>query len=79
LQEAGAGRGITGSGLVNSQVGQAVNTGATQLGDVNREQLIQDLTNARQRASEALQAGITTRGQNIGLLQGALGGLTVAY
>lgn len=71
LQNQAAGRGIGAhSGIATSQVGQVINQGATQLGDVNREQAISAAANARQRASEKLSAATTRRGQNISLISG---------
>lgn len=58
-------RGITGSGIGVNQAGGVVQEGARQLGDVNREQLIQSLAMARQRASEQYQGNITQRGQDV--------------
>lgn len=81
LQNVGAARGFrSGSGITNSAVGQAINQGATQLGDVNREQAITGATLARQRASEQYQGRIAQRGQNMNLA-GSVAGLmnTRAY
>lgn len=58
-------RGITGSGIGVNQAGGVVQEGARQLGDVTREQLIQSLALARQRASEQYQGNITQRGQDV--------------
>lgn len=71
LQNQMAGRGIgSRSGIATSQTGQVINQGATQLGDVNREQAINTAANARQRASEKLAASTTRRGQDISLING---------
>ena len=75
LQNVMGGRGLVGSSIGGQQAAGVINQGATQLGDVNREQAIQDLQNARQRASEQYQGAITQRGQNLGLVSGAIGGL----
>lgn len=76
-------KGITGSPLGVGQAGGVINEGARQLGDVNREQLIQDLNTARARASEQYQGGITQRGQNMqmqqSLMQPLLGLLGARY
>lgn len=83
-------RGLAGSKFAQNAAGGVVNTGATQLGEVNREQMIQDLQNARQRASEVYQGNIAQRGQNIqdqasrraaltGLLSGMQGNITARY
>lgn len=72
LQGQMAGRGMSHSGSANSATGQVINQGATQLGDVNREQAINTAANARARASEKLANDTTRRGQNIGLITGLM-------
>lgn len=79
-------RGLTGSPYSAGQAGGVIQAGASQLGDVNREQLIQDLAAARQRASEQYQGqiaqrgqDIATRGQNIGLASPLLALLGARY
>lgn len=58
-------RGLNGSGMAVNQAGGVIGEGARQLGDVNREQLIQSLANSRARASEKYQGEITQRGQTL--------------
>ncbi len=71
LQNQAAGRGIGAhSGIATNATGQVINQGATQLGDVNREQAISAAANARARASEKLADSTTRRGQNISLING---------
>lgn len=79
LQQNMTGRGLGRSSLANQSTGQVINQGATQLGEVNREQAIQDLQNARQRASEQFQGGLTMRGQNLGFAGNALSGLMSGF
>lgn len=57
-------RGLTGSGIATNQLGGIINQQASQLGDVSREQAIQELGNVRERASEQYQGALTQRGQD---------------
>lgn len=86
LQNVMGARGLTGSPYAVGQAGGVIGAGAQQLGDVNREQLIQALNASRQRASEAYQGQITqrgqdisTRGQNLSLVPSLLGLMTARY
>ncbi len=67
LMDVQGARGIVGSGLGLNEAGGVIGEGARQLGEVGREQLIQDLANARQRAAEAYQGSIAQRGQDVTL------------
>lgn len=75
LNETMGARGLTGSGIATGQTAGVINQGAQQIGDVNREQLIQQLAANRQRASEQYQGQIAQRGQNINAQQGYLSSL----
>jgi len=79
LQEATAGRGFGAeSGLATGQIADVIHQGAQGLTDVSREQAIQEAGLARQRASEAIQASLARRGQNMSLINSALSGLNGA-
>jgi hypothetical protein len=67
LQNTMGARGLGSSSLATGDVAQVVNQGATQLGDVNREQSIQDLDAIRKRAAEQFQGAVTERGQDVAL------------
>lgn len=67
LQNVMGARGLTGTGIGATGAANVIGAGASQLADVNREQLIQDLANARARASEAYQGAIAQRGQDVAL------------
>lgn len=58
-------RGLSGSNLHMADASGIINAGAEGMGEVTREQQINDLTNARQRASEQYEGDITQRGQDI--------------
>ena len=65
LQNAMAGRGISGSGIELGQMGEIVGGAGRELGEVNREQLIQDLAAAQHGADIQYTGGIEQRGQDI--------------
>ena len=65
LQNAMASRGISGSGIELGQTGEVLGGAANQLGEVNREQLIQDLAQQQHVSDISYQGGIEQRGQDI--------------
>lgn len=65
LQNVMASRGISGSGIELGRTGEILGAGASGLGDINREQLIQDLAAQQHMADVAYQGGIEQRGQDI--------------
>lgn len=65
LNNAMGARGLAGSRYASGNMAGVVNQGANQLGEINREQAIQDLDVARKRASELYQGGISQRGQDV--------------
>lgn len=58
-------RGFLGSGYENQGVGRIISGGQGQLGDVAREQTIQDLNRAREAGNLRYQGDITQRGQDL--------------
>lgn len=64
LRDSMAARGTLGSGIEGEETARVLNTGATQLGDVNRQQLEDTLTGATHAADVQYQGGIAQRGQN---------------
>lgn len=69
LNEALAGKGLSGSKIGATAAGNIMNVGAGQLGEVARQQAMEAAENARKRASEQVQAATTRRGQDISLIQ----------
>lgn len=65
LSGAMASRGISGSGIELGGMGDILGGAADQLGDVNREQLIQDLAQQQHVSDVRYGGGITQRGQDL--------------
>ena len=65
LQNAMGARGISGSGIELGQMGEIIGGAGRELGEVNREQLIQDLAAAQHGADVQYTGGIEQRGQDI--------------
>lgn len=78
LHDAMAARGILGSGIEGEETAKVMNQGATQLGDVNRQQLEDQLAGATHAADMQYQGGITQRGQNQQAIQGLLSAMAAA-
>lgn len=65
LMDVQGARGIVGSGLGVNEAGGVIQEGAAQLGEFNRQQLINRIENERRRQEMIYQGGITQRGQDI--------------
>ena len=68
-----AARGLAGSGIEGSALGNVASTGVGQLGEVTREQLIQDLLRSGQVADRNYAGNLTMRGQNMASIPSLLG------
>lgn len=66
-------RGVQGGGYEQKGIADIVAGGQGQLGDVAREQTIQDLTRAQQLADLTSQQGLQKRGQDVSYRQSLLG------
>lgn len=65
LMDVQGARGIVGSGLGVNEAGGIIQEGAAQLGEFNRQQLINRIENERRRQEMIYQGGISQRGQDI--------------
>jgi hypothetical protein len=65
LAGAMAGRGVLGSGVEGRGIGNVINKGQGELGDVSRQQAINNAALQEQNALASYQGDITQRGQNI--------------
>lgn len=73
LQNLYSGTNRAGSGALLARQGEAIGGGAGVLGDLEREQMIQDLTAAQEAATKGYEGRIEQRGQNIDLQKALLG------
>lgn len=71
LQEMFAERGLSGSGIAASESGKAIERSRAGLGEVSREQAIQEAAQAARRGELEYQGQITQRGQDINAAQEA--------
>lgn len=76
LQSAMAGRGISGSGIEAAGMGDIVGQAGGALGEINREQLIQDLARTGDVASTTYQGAIQQRAQDLANRQSLMGLIT---
>jgi hypothetical protein len=67
LMDVQGARGIVGSGIGLNEAGGVIGEASRQLGDFNREQMIQRVENERRRREMAYQGLINQRGQNINM------------
>jgi hypothetical protein len=73
LRDLYAGNNMADSGSFLQREGDIVSGAAGQVGEMNRQQLLDDINAETHAADQEFQGGITQRGQNISLTQALLG------